>query len=45
MDDFQDEYDNNDADDNTNNHMTICGLSFANLKTKMSNVLENGKVN
>ncbi|CAK9795076.1 Inactive peptidyl-prolyl cis-trans isomerase shutdown [Anthophora quadrimaculata] len=45
MDDFEDrENVNNDDDDNTNNLITVCGISFEKLKTKMTDVLGNGKI-
>lgn len=46
MDDFEDpENIDNDDDDNKNNLITVCGISFEKLKTKMTDVLGNGKVN
>ncbi|OAD62431.1 Peptidyl-prolyl cis-trans isomerase FKBP6 [Eufriesea mexicana] len=43
MDDFQDEDDYND-DNDTTNPVTICGISFEKLKTKMTDIFGNGKV-
>lgn len=43
MDDFQDE--DTCDDDNINNRITVCGISFKKLKTKMTNLFGDGKVN
>ncbi|KOC63519.1 Peptidyl-prolyl cis-trans isomerase FKBP6 [Habropoda laboriosa] len=46
MNDFQDEDDtNNDNDDDKDKLITVCGISFEKLKTKMTDVLGDGKVN
>ncbi|XP_033358600.1 inactive peptidyl-prolyl cis-trans isomerase FKBP6 isoform X1 [Bombus vosnesenskii] len=42
MDDFQDE--DTCDDDNINNRITVCGISFKKLKTKMTNLFGDGKV-
>ncbi|KAK1131776.1 hypothetical protein K0M31_015935 [Melipona bicolor] len=42
MDDFEDE--DNCDDDNTNNQITICGIGFEKLKTKMTDIYGDGKI-
>lgn len=43
MNDFEDEDDCNDA--NVNKQITVCGISFEQLKTNMTDIFGNGKVN
>ena len=43
MDDFEDE--DNCDDNSTNNQITICGIGFEKLKTKMTDVCGDRKVN
>lgn len=43
MDDFEDEDDDNDA--NKPDTVTLCGISFEKVKSKMTSVFGNGKVN
>lgn len=43
MDDFQDDDDEDDTEGET--FASVCGISFEKLKSKMTSVIENGKVN
>lgn len=43
MNDFEDEDDCNDS--NINKQITVCGISFEQLKTNMTDIFGNGKVN
>lgn len=45
MNDFEDEDEDDCNDANINKQITVCGISFEQLKTNMTDIFGNGKVN